>query len=270
MVLLANLPAHAELVQLTLPAAMPVRAEYAVGKPDKAAVLILHGFLQTHEFPTVFRLADGLHSAGHTVLTPTLSLGVPQRKQSLACEAIHTHTYKDDFKELDAWLTWLRQKGHRSVIVIGHSQGSTELLAYLQGKPPLPVNRFIALSLISVNASQDSASNRRVEADLRQRIARGDKSPVTYALSFCPKYTGTPESLLSFQSWTPERILAALKRLPIPTTLIMGSGDERLGPNWVAQLRKTGKTLHVIEGANHFLDGEHEFTLLDLVLADLK
>jgi esterase/lipase len=262
--------AQAEIVTLTLPDKPAARAEYLAGKPDKPAVLILHGFLQTHEFPTVQRLGEGLHGEGYTVLAPTLSLGVPHRKQSLPCEAIHTHTYKEDFKELDNWLNWLKKKGHKSYVAIGHSQGSVGSLAYVLGKPPLPASRFIAVSIVDVTASRDPATNKRIEADLRKRTAQGDRNLVTQPLSYCPKFAGTPESLLSYQEWSPERILKGLKQLSIPTTLIMGSSDERLGPNWIDQLQKTGKTIHIVKGANHFLDGEHEFTLLDMVLADLK
>ena len=262
--------AQAETVTLAMNSKLEARAEYRVGKPGMPAVLILHGFLQTHEFPTVHRLAEGLHGEGYTVLAPTLSLGVPHRKQSFACEAIHTHNFQEDFRELDQWIKWLQGKGHSSFVAIGHSQGSAELLAYLLDKPVLPARRFIAVSIVDVNASKDGAANRRIEQDLRSRIARGDHSVVSYPMSYCAHYTGTPASVLSYQEWGSERILQALQRLTIPTTLIMGSSDDRLGPNWIEQLQKTGRTVHVIQGANHFLDGEYEFDLLDLVLADLK
>jgi dienelactone hydrolase len=269
-VMLAAVAAKAEIVTLTMPNKLVAQAEYLAGQPGKPAVLIQHGFLQTHDFPTVSRLAQALHGEGYTVLAPTMTLGVPFRKQSLACEAMHTHTRKDDFRELDTWLKWLVQKGHFSFVAVGHSQGSTELLAYLLAKPVIPASRFIAVSIIDVNTSRDPKVNNRIETELRGRVARGDRSPVTYPLSFCPKLTATAESILSYQEWSPKRILDGVKSLRIPVSLIMGGNDDRLGPSWIEQLRKTGKKVHVIEGANHFLDGQHEFDLLDLVLADLK
>jgi len=262
--------AQAETVTLAMPSKLEARAAYLAGQPGKPLVLILHGFLQTQEFPTVHRLAEGLHNEGYTVLAPTFSLGVPHRKKSFACEAIHTHTFQEDFRELDRWMKWLREKGHTSFVAIGHSQGSAELLAYLLGKPALPARRFIGVSIVDASASRDVAANKRIEQDLRSRVARGDHSVVTYPISYCSRFMGTPASLLSYQEWSSERILNALKRLTVPTTLIMGSSDDRLGPNWIEQLQKTGKTVHVIQGANHFLDGQYEFDLLDLVLADLK
>ncbi len=67
--------AWADVVTLELQQGLTARAEYRAGARDKPAVLILHGFLQTHNFPTVHNLAEGLVTAGYSVLTPTLTLG---------------------------------------------------------------------------------------------------------------------------------------------------------------------------------------------------
>lgn len=261
---------RAETVILKLPSRLEARAEYRAGQVDKPAVLILHGFLQTHEFSTVHHLTDGLAGEGYTVLAPTLSLGITQRKQSLACEAIHTHTLQDDFRELDAWLTWLKKKGHHRIVLLGHSHGSTELTAYLLKGAVVPIEKLIAVSIVEVVSSQDSALDRALERQLRQRLDRGERRPVTHPLSFCRKFVATPESFLSYLQWSPERILASIRKVSIPYTLIMGGRDDRLGPGWIEQLQATGKTVRVIEGANHFLDGQHEFDLLDIVLEELR
>jgi hypothetical protein len=44
--------ARAEPVTLTLPNHLVALAEYRKGADDMPAVILLHGFLQTHEFPT--------------------------------------------------------------------------------------------------------------------------------------------------------------------------------------------------------------------------
>jgi dienelactone hydrolase len=60
--------AHAETVTLTLANKLMATAEFHEGEPDKPAVILLHGFLQTHQFPTIKRLADSLADEGYTVL----------------------------------------------------------------------------------------------------------------------------------------------------------------------------------------------------------
>jgi len=95
---------HAELVTQQMPSGIAANAEYLQGEPGRPTILMLHGFLQTHNFHTIHRLSAGLHDEGYTVLSPTLTLGIPFRKQSLACEAIHTHRLQDDHAEIAAWL----------------------------------------------------------------------------------------------------------------------------------------------------------------------
>jgi len=129
---LAPVSAHAAIVRLEMRPGIDASAEYLAGLRNKPAVLLLHGFLQTREFPTVATLARGLQDAGYPVLTPTLSLGIPNRAQSLACEAVHRHSLDEDVAEIARWVDWLKSHGHRSIVLIGHSFGSMQLLAYLQ------------------------------------------------------------------------------------------------------------------------------------------
>ncbi|MDP3420462.1 MAG: DUF1749 domain-containing protein, partial [Thiobacillus sp.] len=70
-------------VEARLTSGMVVGASYHPGRKQLPAVLILHGFLQTREFRTVATMGNSLHDAGYTVLLPTLSLNIPNRRQSL-------------------------------------------------------------------------------------------------------------------------------------------------------------------------------------------
>lgn len=257
-------------VHLTLANGVAARANFLPGADDKPAVLLLHGFLQTHEFPTLHRLAEGLSGEGFTVLAPNLSLGVTHRRQSLACEAIHTHTMAQDGDEIDLWVQWLRMRHKGPIVLLGHSIGSMILLGYLSDRPRAEIAKFIGVSIVEGRLRHGEAEREAILADLRARIARGDRQPVVHQFSFCQKLTATPDSLLSYLSWSPERILRALRTLRTPATFIMGSRDERLGPDWLDRLRRTPARLVVIEGANHFMDGEFEFDLLDAVFRELR
>ncbi len=263
-------PALAERVTLQLKPGLTARAEYQRGAADKPAVLILHGFLQTHTFPTVHNLANGLASAGYSVLAPTLSLGVTHRDRSLPCEAVHTHTLEGNRRELDAWLAWLRAQGHDRVVLIGHSLGSAELLLYLEARRPRAVKHFIAVSLVESRPFEDKVDNAAFVRVQRAKLRRGDGRPEAYPLSFCKRFVAPPQTFISYLSITPDRLLQAARALRIPALFIMGGGDHRLGEGWIERLQRTGKRVAVIPGANHFLDGEHEFDLLDLVLEGLK
>ena len=256
--------AHAEIVKQEMRPGISASAEYLLGEPGKPTVLLLHGFLQTREYSTVATLARGLHDAGYTVLAPTLSLNIPNRVQSLACEAVHKHSLEDDVAEIGRWVTWLKSRGHRSIVLVGHSFGSLQLLAYLSNKPDPAAKAFIGISLIE---AQIGASRREtLIEDLERRVQKNQRDLVRQSLSFCRNYLSTPDSLLSYVRWDQARTLGALKQSPVVAKLVMGDSDEMMGRGWLKALKHLHPRLVVVQGANHFMDGEHEFDLLEHTL----
>jgi pimeloyl-ACP methyl ester carboxylesterase len=269
---LAAMAAQAETVSLTLPNGVAALAEYRQGEPGKPAVILVPGFLQTHHFPIISRLTDTLAEEGYTVLAPTLTLGIPYRRQSLACEAIHTHTVGDGVAELDQWVRWLQAKNVPKIVLGGHSLGNVYNLAYLarHGGADGRIAKLIAISIVESALPGGEASRPDKVRALRRLLRQGDKSLLQEAFSFCRQYHATPQGLLSYLEWGPGRILATIQNSRTPITMIMGSRDERLGKDWLARLRHTRARVIVIQGANHFMDGEYEFDLLDHFLAEMK
>ncbi|HEY0663921.1 MAG TPA: alpha/beta hydrolase [Thiobacillaceae bacterium] len=261
-------PVLAANAQLEVRPGIGASAEYLAGQPDKPAVLLLHGFLQTRAFPTVVTLARGLHDAGYSVLSPTLTLGIPNRRTSLPCEAVHVHSLDDDVEEIAQWVAWLKSQGHRSIVLIGHSFGSMQLLAYLTAQPDPAVRAFIGTSL--VEAQIGTAPRAPLIAKLERLVQQKQRTLVTQSLSFCTNYLSTPQELLSYVRWDQPRTRAALKRVPVGTRLIMGDADEMLGRNWIRSLQDVQAPMVVIRGGNHFMDGEHEFDLLEHTLGFLE
>lgn len=267
--LLSLLPtlARAAIVEQTMRPGIRASAEYLAGQRDKPAVLLLHGFLQTRDFPTITALARGLQDAGYTVLSPTLSLGIPGRTQSLACEAVHHHSLDDDVAEISRWVDWLKSRGHRAIVLLGHSFGSLQLLAYLSARPDPAVKSLIAASLIEAQVGR--AARTALIAQLQNRVQTDPRALVSHALSFCKLYRAPPAALLSYVRWDQARLLAALKQSPVGATLIMGDADSTVGRDWLKALRHIGMPMLIVPGANHFMDGEHEFDLLDHALKQL-
>jgi pimeloyl-ACP methyl ester carboxylesterase len=260
--------ANASIVLQEMRPGIPASAEYLIGERSKPAVLLLHGFLQTRDFPTVTALARGLQDSGYTVLSPTLSLNIPNRERSLACEAVHKHSMDDDVAEIGRWVAWLKSHGHRSIVLIGHSFGSLQLLAYLSAHPDPAVKGYIGASLIE--AQIGAVPRPALVAQLEGRVGSGQRTLVTQTLSFCRKYTSTPEGLLSYVRWDQPRVLSALKQAPVSVRLIMGDADSMLGQGWLRVLQHIQIPMVVVHGGSHFMDGEHEFDLLDNVIKFLE
>lgn len=260
--------AHAMIAQQEMRPGITASAEYLIGERSKPAVLLLHGFLQTRDFPTVATLARGLQDAGYTVLAPTLSLNIPNRAQSLACEAVHKHSLDDDVAEIGRWVGWLKSQGHHSIVLVGHSFGSLQLLAYLSLKPDAAVKAYIGASLIE--AQIGTAARPALIAQLEGRVRDKQRALVNHTLSFCGKYPSTPEGLLSYVYWDQTRLLAALKHSPVGVKLIMGGADNMLERGWIKALQHVRTPMVIVKGASHFMDGAHEFDLLDHTLKHLE
>jgi len=257
------LKAHAEIVTLNLSDKMAISAEYKQGAKDRPAILMMHGFLQTREFAIVKSMADELANAGYTVLSPSLSLGITQRKKSLDCEALHLHSMEGDIKEIQHWVEWLHGKGHKKIVGLGHSFGSTQLLAWMD-KYPHDDFRLIAVSL--VGSIPQVQRNKPAPASERKRGAALLIAP----LSFCNRYAAPASNYFSYLDWNEKKILSALGTTKAPLDVILGSDDNRLAPGWENQLKQAGINTHVIKGANHFMDGTHEFDVLEIALGILK
>lgn len=268
--LLSVFPAAAQavIVQQEMRPGIPASAEYLIGERSKPAVLLLHGFLQTRDFSTVATLARGLQDAGYTVLVPTLSLNIPNRSRSLACEAVHHHSLNQDVDEIGRWVGWLKTRGHAAIVLLGHSFGSMQLLAYLSGKPDAAVKGYIGASLIE--AQIGAGPRPALIAKLDNHARSGQRGLVTHALSFCRKYASTPAGLLSYVRWDQARVLDALKQSPVEVKLIMGDADEMLGRGWLKALQHVQTPMVIVRGASHFMDGQHEFDLLENALDFLE
>lgn len=260
----------AETIEARLPTGIFATADFRPGKPDLPVILLIHGFLQTKEFPTVSRLADGLALAGYTTLSPTLSFGISRRARSLACEAAHRHTSEQDVAEIAFWVNWLGRRKPGPVIIVGHSYGSLQSLIYAADKPAPTLRQVVALSMLDTERqTEPNAAMARI-LDAKKRVARGDTQLMSYPLGYCKNYVGTAQSFLSYARWHRSDILRLSRQSKVPLEVIMGGKDDRMGEDWPVKLRSAGNRVQVIDGANHFFDAEHEFEVLDLTISLLK
>lgn len=263
-------PALADLIEQRLKKGPLLTAEYNLGQPQQPAVFLLHGFLQTHESPTVKRLADSLATAGYTTLSPTLSLGISRRAKSLACEAAHRHTLDQDIGEIAAWMDWLARRHQGPIVFIGHSYGSLQGLIYAADKPNPALRQMIGLSLIDTEQKPNDRSRAQMVATAKAALAKGNLGLMNFALGHCKQYTATPKSFLSYANWNRNQVLELARNSKVPVNVVVGSEDARMGKSWSQALMAAGVQVNSIEGANHFFDAEYEFDLLDLVVNLLK
>lgn len=260
-----------EPVRQRMPSGLMAVADYRPGEPGKPAVLVLHGFLSTHRFATVQNIVETLADNGNPILAPTLTLGIDGRQTSLACDAIHTQTLAQDLAEIGHWIRWLAARHRGPIVLIGHSWGSLELLAWLADHGHPRVRLLIATSLSYAGSFNPPAQLRRQRREAREALRRGHTRPRRFHLGYCQgNYVAPPSTWLSYLRWDAVRVLAALREAPVPVQIIMGGADRRFDAHWKRVLRLNGARLDIIPGASHFFDAEHEFELGDAILRHLE
>lgn len=258
-------PLFGESVQLDISDKITANAEYYPGDESKPFILILHGFLQNHNFPTVKRLAESLKESDYNVLTPSLTLGINKRKKSLACEAIHSHSLEKDIIEVEQWVKWLQKKSPKKIILIGHSTGSIYLANYLSQYPSDKIKQIIFIAMPNLNPDFRTSQSNELQKKAELLVLNNDHLLHDFKLAYCEKYPTTAKNFLSYVQLSKENIISDLSKITIPKTLILGSEDKRVDQQWSRKLTQQGVAIITIDGANHFFDYEYEFDLLDAV-----
>ena len=254
--------ANAQEIELETGERYIAKANFLEGEADTKALLILHGFLQTSNFSTVKRLGDTLHESGFSVLSPTLSLGMHRRRQSLPCEAIHTHSSQSDAAEIKQWVDWLAEKTGKKVTLIGHSSGSITLLDYLETYGSEQIEKVILISIAPFTDDIGPVEEKDFKW-AREDLKSGYDSLYTFKLSYCDTYPSTSSAWLSYKQWNQEKLSELTVKHSNLIDVIIGTSDNRLSMEWRNLLESKGVNISFIEGANHFFDQAHEFDLSD-------
>lgn len=260
---------RAEAVSEIMDNGLTALADYRTGNKSKPALVILHGFLQTHNFSMIQSMTDELADSGYTILAPTLTLGIDKRTQSMTCDLIQSHQFGDHHAELDHWIAWLAHQGHKEIILIGHSSGGLRILSYSDQQHKVSAS---ILGLIAINPTMPHSANDITEINKNLNKARSllsddNNEPHKFTLAYCNNtYTSSAAAYFSYTSISENTFYSYLKKNHHPVVMIMGTEDKLSPINWSNKLKKQGAKIINIDGANHFFNNGHEFELFDSVI----
>lgn len=264
-----NSPLHAaELVEIEMEVSPGViaTAHFHQGESDMPTIFLMHGFLQTRNFFTIARLFDTLSNAGYTILSPTLSLGLNRRAQSLPCESIHTNSIDDDIAEINQWVDWLSSRSGQPVILMGHSMGANKLLAFVDQSRTAKIARMILISLAPIGPGWPSNNASLKDLERAQNaIFTKETGLDDYGIAFCKKYVTTPANILSLYGWTFNRVRSVIIDQNHPIYIILGAEDNMIDLSGIGSLESSRVKVDLIDGAGHFFDKEFEFELHDAI-----
>jgi len=265
---LLAISAFAQTVEVKLPSGMTASANFQAGLPAQPAVLLLHGFLQTHHSPPMSSLANNLASKGYTVLNPTISLGLNKRSQSSPCEAAHTYTMDEEISEIGYWVTWLNKKGYKNIALAGFSSvGNLDVLLFnLQTRHPA-IKASILISLNPLEVAQEE--QKKIQRLMNSTQHKQNNRIGHFTLGYCQNnFAATDRAYLSYAQHDEINMLQLLQQTSIPTEIIFGADDAILPANWLSRIEThhgMPVTVTLIPNANHFFDGTSEFDLSEAV-----
>lgn len=262
---LLSASALAAPVTMTLDNGLTANADYQTGQANKPAIMVVHGFQSTYNYGTIQSIASELADKGYTVLTPNLTLGVNNRNEPLACDQAHTSTLTDEGKELAQWANWLKTKGNKHLIMIGHSAGSSSILSSLENNPA-NLEQVVLTALYDFDGwSEDTLQRDKKRAQQNMHSGKLEQ----YNMSICRgNFLANSETYLTYRNWNKARILDTINRSTYPINVIMPGSDIRLSGNnrhWLEELGTSKAQLSVIKNADHFFSADAEFDLNEAI-----
>lgn len=241
-----------------------------VDPKKKGAVLWLHGLFQTHRMQEPITVQREMWvSSGFPVLSPTLTLGVSDRKEPYDCSYPMDHDFDLNFKEIRAWVEWLKSMGVRRIVLAGHSLGGLQVIhSVLRLKDPDVVG------VVAVAPSKGTPREHPLldKAEGLYRTGKG-RTLLETTFFYCEKVKVSARTLYTYYG-VDRNIGEALKKVNIPVLVVAGGEDTRVKdlPGFLEPYLK-GKDnvrVEVIDYADHFFRDLAAEDLSQIVVDFLK
>lgn len=244
------------------------RLELADGKQiADGIILITHSLIQHNGREPIPYVQQLLRDRGYSSLAINYSLGIDNRHGPFDCMAPHRYTIDQSLEEIHAWVNWLKERGARRLILLGHSYGGNEIARYAANNDEEAIRGVVLLGPGTADHRMWSPSGYKIRygkklkdilerADLLVAAGKGDTLMENVDFLFCPQAKVSAASFVSYYRVDPERLLPNLmKAARKPTLFIAASEDNRMPDlNRLVKPFVDGKRtrLVVIQGAGHF------------------
>lgn len=258
--------------------------DLAAGKQlQDGVILITHGGLAHRDAEVIKALRAGLNQKGYNTLAINLSLGVDRRHGMYDCQVVHRHRNGDAPEEIGAWMDWLKKRGVKSVILLGHSRGGAQTALYATEQDNGMVKAVVLLAP-AIRENTDAAEyQRRFQQPLApvlkqaQKLVKAGKGEAVLehvGLLNCADTSATANAFVSYYVPSPGLDAPALiPKLRKPTLIVVAGGDEVVvGLDKKLSLSANNRRVQmkVIEGADHFFQDIHADDAVEAIDAFLK
>lgn len=260
------------------------------GDKTKPAVLYIHGFQGSfYEDSFTKVIAEYLHKENRAFLTAnTRGNGKDSEFNTTDGKIVrigaHYELLKDSPKDIDAWIKFLIDQGHKEIILAGHSLGTLKVVRYLfEGKYKNNVKKLILLcpfdqAGLMIRDIKTPVNELIVKAKEKIKQGKGEEmitsdfETITMSYNTWLSWYTQDDFGRMFEFCNKDYDFPILNAIKIPTKIIVGSLDEYFTsePNHKEGVRIMLKNIpnsegKIIEGAQHQFHG-HEDELAKEVL----
>lgn len=224
-----------------------------VDPKKKGAVLWLHGLFQTHRMKEPISVQrESWVAAGYPVLSPTLTLGINDRKEPYDCSYPLDHEYELNIKEIKEWIEWLRSKGVKRIILAGHSMGGQQVIHTAE-----ELKDGIDLAgVLAVAPAKGTPREHPLLQEAKELVEDGKgKRMLETSFFYCQKTRVSARTLYSYYGVN-RNIGKSLEKIEVPVLIVWGGEDDRVKdlPKFLEPYVKGKKNvrIEVIDYADHF------------------
>jgi len=255
--------------------------ELADGKTIRDPLVVMtHGTLAHNKMEIMSQLQSLFTENEISSLSINLGLGISNRKGMYDCATKHTHKHTDAVDEIGVWVNWLKRKGAKHLILLGHSRGGNQTAWYAAENNDDIVKKVILIAPATWSAQYAKQDyKKRYKKDLDSVLAKAETlvqqgKPKAVMKNtdhiYCEKTSVTAESFVSYnkpdQRFNTPSLLSAIK---VPVVVFAGSEDKvvkGLEKKVKPFLKKGRVELEVIDGAGHMFRDLYAEDMMDIIV----
>ncbi len=239
---------------------------FHAAKPRPSALLLVHGYGGAFYSAYFGKLGEAAAQAGYD----TLALNMRDHDAGPK-----KFSFTDNQTDIAAGAAYLRQLGHKRLVLLGQSMGTNRVLYYQASSGDPDIAATILVSgpgdLFEWNVWQFGKEKAQASVDEALKLQKAGHQDEMMAVDLGPigKALYTPQYLLSMRG--PDRRsnpYTNLGKVKNPILIVQGTADKLIAPDIGKRLQTAAgpsAVLVSIEGAEHGFEN-HESTLIEKVL----
>jgi pimeloyl-ACP methyl ester carboxylesterase len=259
--------------------------ELSRNKPiTDGVILIVHGTLGHKGMEITSTLQNLLKDNGLNTLAINLSYNIDNRSGMYDCKNLHKHKHTDAISEIGAWFDWLKKRGVKEIVLLGHSRGGNHAAWFaLQNDDPAIKSVILVAPSTWDEKGASESYKKRYKKDLQpllekaQKLIKSGKGDAVLTHTdflYCEDTSVTAEAFVSY--YAPDRkmdtpfLIPQIKR---PVFVAVAQNDAT-----VPDLKEKAESLpnvktvqiKVFEMADHFFRDLNAEELAEEIVGFLK